>query len=116
MDDVVTISSGSDNDDSDIEIVGDYTVNRADTKPFIKGDWMAIEAYKVTPVSSTCRFEILPVFPFVRESMMIVGSRVHAEHVNSGYVITGRCLPKLFSIGPLLTFLSTLRRTESIII
>lgn len=51
MDDAITLSSGSDSDDSDVEIIGAYTESKVDSKPFVKGDLVDVSASGVTPVS-----------------------------------------------------------------
>ncbi|XP_071373442.1 SUMO-interacting motif-containing protein 1 isoform X2 [Centroberyx affinis] len=50
MDDAITLSSGSDKGDSDVEIVGAYTESKPGSKPFVKGEWMDVAAVNVPPL------------------------------------------------------------------
>ncbi|XP_029918418.1 SUMO-interacting motif-containing protein 1 isoform X2 [Myripristis murdjan] len=50
MDDAITLSSGSDSGDSDVEIIGAYTESKADSKPFVKGDLVDVSTSGGTPL------------------------------------------------------------------
>ncbi|KAM4622136.1 uncharacterized protein simc1 isoform 3-T4 [Polymixia lowei] len=49
MEDAITLSSGSDKDESDVEIVDAYAGGMDDAKPFIGREW-TVAAYNVTPL------------------------------------------------------------------
>lgn len=45
MEDIICVSSGSD-DDSDLEVISSYNEDKEDAVPFIRAEWL-----QVTPVS-----------------------------------------------------------------
>lgn len=46
MEDIICVSSGSDDDDSDLEVISSYNEDKEDGVPFIRTEWLP-----VTPVS-----------------------------------------------------------------
>lgn len=76
MDDVISLSSGSDSD-SDLEVVGCYSDDtREDTRPFIRTDWVAVK-----PVSSLS----VPAL-FHKQQNNVGFTQLHFQSLCSHYV------------------------------